>query len=319
MNVNYSRLVLFAALLFCVAGCSSKNTVKIKSKASILFANKDMIYKYKDGLTKELCKNPSGYSSVDDWYGYSEDLKGIAFVRDRFVELSLIKNLDSSGGPVYSKLKYLEADNIDNSCSYIRGCFYVIRGRYGVAELWKTTRTKKWSRVNSWTIPQGIPLTGRWKSHPAFLNDDVLFAVPSGYLVKANNKTHVVKVISNGDSAWTNDRPELGEYASSTQMPCISPNGKYIAWHPLGVADDSVKITKMDGSSSRDCKAVYAFAARVAWLDNKYLVCEEYQALSGMSRLFVLDTNTDESTCVIDDIERGQWCVLNAGSAYGKN
>lgn len=310
--MKYIRIGLISIIifLFFLSGCTKRNTVHIKSKASIIYANKDIIYDYKNGQSKELCKNPSGYSSLDNWYGYSKELKGIAFVRDEFTELSLITNLDSKRGPAYRKIKYIEADNIDNWCSYIHGCFFVIHGKYGLAELWKTTRTKKWSRVNSWTIPQGIPLTEMWKSYPAFLNDDVLFETPSGYLLKANNKTHVVKVISKGNTAWTNDKPELGEYISSNQMPSISPNGKYVAWHPSSVADNSIKISKMDGSSNKNYKAVYGFAARVDWLDDRYLVCEENQSLSGMSRIFILDTNKNESTCVLNDVERGQWCII---------
>jgi hypothetical protein len=313
MTTNKIKTTAIVALLsFAILGCSG-NTVNIKSKTAILYAKRDAIYEYRNGKSRKVFNNPAGYDSLDTWLGYSYKLKGIVFQRSVYNKLMIITHIDSKS-PSAENLDCVDTYRLDTyGFSLIGDLFFQIRGEYNNIELWKCSKTEKWSRSKSWIIPKKMPLPKKWVSPPALIKDSVVFVTPSGYLVKANRKNDAIAIISDGNSAWINDEDANEEYLASFWTPSISNNGEYIAWRPHPSPNDdnaSIKIASIDGSFRKDYRAVTGQVALIYWLDDRYLVCEETTVFSGLSRLYVVDKDKGPTGYILAGVERRQWCVV---------
>jgi hypothetical protein len=285
----------------------------VPSGYAIVYADEANIRAYTQGGIVTLGVNPEGYDSLDFWFGYLEAKRAVIFQRDPLSQPRLVLlGVDFVGHRVFRlSAGYRIGPEEDTlSMSLTDGRLCQMRGVGRSAALWECRSDGNWRQLSSWRLPASVPLRAKWFAGVAVMGTHVLFSVPCHSLFAAELGKPHVQVLYSGDPSFRDDGSQIWGGAAS-RTPVLSPSGSQVAWTDGRSPDDVVGVLNLKTRRYTEHHIPHAgFVAGVQWFDDRYLACEAYPPLSGMSDLWVVNTFTSGAVKLPVMVERDSWCVV---------
>jgi hypothetical protein len=314
------RVKILVILVFCifpfVLGAlyfrsTPKHSKLLSSKTTVLYAQRQNIHLWKNGIDSYIANNPAGYESCDTWIGYSKTLKGIVF--DRLTSSLngdfMLMEYDYSSTQLGSAQKTgIQADGSCADLLLVNDEVQHIRIKPGKVELWSRPRNQNWKMLKSWSVTLLPPISGEYPSRPSKAKGWIAFDTEDNQIITIRESDgKVIKFVDGYE-------------------PTLSPDGKFLAYvkymkdapfNPgiLCVAQiGSGKVTEYVLWSSFDVYSMthlLGYIATLQWTPHTGIIaCEVMPAESGTSYIYLLEPSSGKVGVMPFMVERGQWCVF---------